>query len=1378
MFYSNFLQISLLFIFYLPTLIKTSEDCPNHYISCSSTCVPTLAQCPTIMKCKKPYILLNQYLCDINGENSIPSKCKKNLECWEGKCVSSQNEKVTLCPSMTSCPDSYVRCYDDSCVTKEEECPNYIKCPSFIPIRCPNGDCRRSLNDCPTIITCPKEFAVKCNDGSCHRTKNECNNSNDATKCPDVTMTRCSDGSCTNSKFLCPSQVTCPEGFIKCFDGNCRKECNQPSLTQISTCSNNNDIVCPFDFSCRSDKSLCPTGIICPIDKPVKCWDMSCKESLSQCPEFQSCPSTMHDCPDGSCSMKETCGTHITCSMDAPFRCFDNTCRRSPDDCPQMPNCPSDSPILCWDGRCLANRGDCLPPTLCDSSNPVKCADNICAKSLDSCKEINDCPSQFIKCPDGTCMKKMAYCINQQCPLSFPYKCNNGMCVTHESHCEKENGCPYNKPNKCPNGECVSDNCNNKDKKCPSDKKLCPDGSCLPTTKACPKENGCPSDTPLRCADGTCIDPKKAECPIPVCPSEKPIRCDDGICVTTKSYCTNNNHKYINNSKPLCANGIEVDFFEECKLIIPCSSSEIRCEDGTCREKLEYCPDINTCPEEYNIRCKDGSCAKSEDLCLHINGCPQNKNLKCPNSGLCVKDDLDLCDLYNENFKIGNGCDSERPFKCPITGKCVMVEDECVTENGCPLDNPYMCQTGQCVSNKRRCAGYDDDELCLSESDRPYLCIYDTDAQCSKKPDECFNSQNCRINEPFRCPSGECKRYPYIPGGDSIKSCDISIYCPEYKPFLCADGSCAEKSSFCKSEISCYNEDDSNSICFDRTCQKYLGDCDKHKKCPAKNPILCQNGNCVSSIFDCQENSCPTWMPYKCIYGKCKKAPHDCILQNDENHNPIYKSYCQENEVTCYDGTCRLNIKDCPIYAGCPTSELPYKCNDGSCEKDEKSCLNITIKCEGDLILSVDGICRNITIPYNGCPNYAPLLCSTGHCVKTFSECVGESSCPSVDTPFRCIDGSCVSSISQCKSSIRNFGVSNLRVEIYPNIDANIPFVIGDSNLIIGNLYIPSDSIRNVNGNIHETAIYLRSVPRNEIPQTYYEYDSTRYNDIISAFPYADSNENSNLDYEYNVLSSVVNFSFVEENYYIYNPLLLTLLYDFPEKYEKLHNIRNSSDINSFKFLNKTEDVCLAKLNKSFYWNCLNSASKTESLSKLQLQGRISEPGIYAVILSPVKNDAKLEIKKNNLIEFRYAITITSIILIIIIGSIIYIFYRIYRFRGKYKKTTKLFKSLEFEMNDLQLKSTDIIGQTIGDTKEGVIFTDNPCYKIKNDSKNLKTIQLEKRYDDYLKKLKILEKNNKTLTERLDEITTQYEELVKVKEELNLINKKKEDENE
>ena len=99
-------------------------------------------------------------------------------------------------------------------------------------------------------------------------------------------------------------------------------------------------------------------------------------------------------------------------------------------------------------------------------------------------------------------------------------------------------------------------------------------------------------------------------------------------------------------------------------------------------------------------------------------------------------------------------------------------------------------------------------------------------------------------------------------------------------------------------------------------------------------------------------------------------------------------------------------------------------------------------------------------------------------------------------------------------------------------------------------------------------------------------------------------------------------------------------------------------------------------------------------------------------------------------------------------------------------------------MNDLQQRSTDIIGQTIGDAKEGIIFTDNPCYKIKNESKNLRTIQLEKRYDDYLKKLKVLEKNNKTLTDRLDQIQTQYEELVKVKEELNLINKKKEDDNE
>ncbi len=1353
----------ILFLFILIPLITSDSQCDESHQYCAYTCVESVGQCPSSMYCESPYKLVNPYICSYNEDDIIPSTCEKNLGCWEGTCVSNLTEKATKCPSMIACPTSLsVRCSDDRCVENLEECPNYIRCPSFIPIRCPNGECRKSLNDCPSIPTCPHEFSVRCNDGSCHRTINECLIASEGTSC-DESMVRCSDGTCSSSKFLCPSQVTCPKNTTLCYDGNCRNKCESPSSMYVSTCTNPNDILCSFDYSCRKSRDFCPTGIICPVNRPVKCWDMSCKETVDQCPEFQSCPKPMKDCPDGSCSMKDTCGTHITCSMDAPFRCYDNTCRKNPDDCPEMPNCPSDAPILCWDGRCLSKRADCLPPNLCDSSNPVKCPDNMCAKSIDSCKEISDCPAQFIKCFDGTCRKKLAYCPEQECPLSFPYKCKNGMCVSNKDHCEKENGCPYNKPNKCKNGECVSGSCDDSIKvNCPSGTRLCPDGSCLPLTKTCPKENGCPVDAPFKCADNTCIDLNKGECSIPICPNEKPIRCNDGLCVESKSNCHSNNY-YSLNLKPLCANGIEVDYFEECKLVLPCQEEEIRCDDGSCQENESYCPKINTCPPNLPIRCKDGTCAPSKNECLNSIGCPSIKPYKCSDSGLCIEDP-DLCESYDENFDRRNGCDNERPYKCAGIGKCVAISSDCEIDNGCPIDSKIQCENGKCVSSMRKCRTEGKD--CIKE--KPYQCLYiESTAKCGERPESCFNSYNCKLSEPFRCANGECKRYPYIPGGDSLYSCDISIVCPDYKPFLCADGSCVEKTTFCKSINSCIDESN-QFICFDRTCQQSMSGCNNHKKCPAKNPILCQNGNCVSTIFDCIENICPSSKPYKCIHGKCSSSPRDCVQQSDTNSSIIYKTYCEENEVTCYDGTCRLKMEDCPIYPGCPTSELPFKCKDGSCVQNNTQCPNDNeIICEENMTLSVDGICRKEKIFYNGCPNDSPLLCSTGHCVKNLAECVGESSCPTIEAPFRCIDGSCVPLISDCKSSKRNFGVSSLRVEIYPKIDSDISFVIGDSNLIIGKLYVPSDSIRNLEGKSNETTILLRNVPRSEIPNTYFEYDRTRYSDILSAFPYADSEENSTLSFEYSVLSSVINISFIDNNYKIYNPVLLTLLYDFPEKFDKSNTSRNSSDLFSFKNLNKTEDVCLGKLNESFYWKCVNSSSKTESLSELQLQGRISEPGIYAVILSPVTNIAPLTIKENVLIEQRRGIIIFILIFLIIIGGGIYTFMRVYRYRGKYKTTVEHFKNLELEMNNLQERSTDIIGQTIGDTREGVIFTDNPAYKMKNEfGQNQRTVQLERLYDNYTKRLKTLERNNKKLSDNLENIKNEYERLAKVKEEM------------
>ena len=398
--------------------LKSSKPngCPTGEEICyalGDVCLPQ-SQCPTKMSCPKPYTRYNQYSCSVDDSYIVESQCGVGLECWDNTCISNTADKLSKCPTMTSCPPvkNHVRCPDNSCVEDESDCPNYFECPLFLPIHCPNGDCRQSLEDCPSLIICPKILPVLCNDGSCHSLNTKCEYSSEETQCSDTSMVRCPDGSCTSSKFLCPTPMTCPKGYQKCFNGFCRPigECyniTENIETISSTCNDDNKILCNFDFSCRNDISSCPTGIICPVDKPVKCWDSSCKENINQCPEFKKCPNNMKECPDGSCAINK-CGTHITCSVDAPYRCYDNTCKINPEDCPKMPSCPSDKPILCWDGRCLSDRGDCLSPSEC-SNNPLPNNSHTQDNSLIEGGHFQGQPSYRRKSNNQAYLPKMPY---------------------------------------------------------------------------------------------------------------------------------------------------------------------------------------------------------------------------------------------------------------------------------------------------------------------------------------------------------------------------------------------------------------------------------------------------------------------------------------------------------------------------------------------------------------------------------------------------------------------------------------------------------------------------------------------------------------------------------------------------------------------------------------------------------------------------------------------------------------------------------------------------------------------------------------------------------------------------------------------------------
>ena len=1360
------IKTRILFLFLVLFHYNNSIECPEGEQKCAvGICAESSAKCPSDLTCPKDYFKINLYTCSQSEDFRVPSKCLTDQECWDGTCQIDTRNK---CPTMPSCPsENNIRCPDNSCVKEVKECPNVFSCPSFIPIRCPNGDCRKSLEDCPSLTRCPNKFSVLCNDGSCKMFSDSCDLAAKETQCIDQSMTRCPDGTCTTAKFLCPTPTTCPPGYIKCWNGVCSLEgkCDEPETGQSDTCYDKDSIVCSYDYSCKKELSFCPTGIICPVDKPVRCWDNSCKESIKSCPEYQNCPVGTKSCPDGSCSVTQTCGTHITCANDAPFKCYDNTCRKNPEDCPTPPNCPSEAPILCWDGRCLADRGDCLSPSKCDASVPVKCPDFICHSSSSECKEITDCPNTFSKCSNGDCRLKLADCEEEKCPLSYPVKCSNGMCVSDESHCEKENGCPFNKPYKCEDGLCVKDenSCpSSSEIICESDSRLCPDGSCLPISTTCPEANGCPTDTPRKCADGSCIDPKKGTCPIPSCPSETPIRCTDGTCVTTSSNCPNTIKTTTSEGLILCADGTEAYTFEECKPLLYCSSNQERCGDGSCRESIESCPKANTCPDN-KVRCSNGSCATSKEKCYNLSGCPQENGNKCPGSGLCVSN-MEDCTTYDEQFASSNGCPRTTPFKCS-NGKCVTLSTDCVNENGCPSDKPIQCADGLCESSTRGCRSHPFE--CNVE--KGYVQCTNGEANCAPGYDQCYNSFNCKVETPFRCLSGECKRYPTKYSSDDNNGCEIGIECPEYKPYLCADGECVEKSSFCKSVNSCPS--DKPHRCFDRTCAASLEECNTTgKKCPSKTPILCQNSNCVANIFDCSETLCPSWKPFKCANGLCKATPRECLEVTLADGKIKYQSVCNSNEVVCNDGSCRLNIEDCPLFSGCSSASSPYKCPDGTCAEKQSDCaISEEIKCENEgEILCEDGICRKTCPDYQGCPFSKPLMCSTGKCVKTISECVGEGNCDNVDRPFRCIDGSCASSINNCPSPKRGFGTSNIKLSVYPEYDLATDIVVGENNLVIGSIYVPSDSLTK-DGKSSSGQIQIKSIPRNKVQETYSIYNETRTEDLIKVFPYADPEAKNTLEYEYTVLSSVVSVNVEDDSYSFKRNILLTLVYDFPYKHETLQSnytgigTGNNQD---FMLLDPLEDVCLAKLEDK-EWKCVNISSKTESLDNFQLQGAINTTGVYAVILSLRINTTPLSIEYNFLIENLTVLSIAAAAALFIIGICIYVFIRIYRYRGKYKETRDKFKNVELEMNSMQDSSTEIIGQTIGDTKEGVVFTDNPAFKlVRDEQKTKRTIQLEKMHDNYTKRLKTLERNNEKLKLSLENVKTEYERLNKYKETL------------
>ena len=343
----------------------------------------------------------------------------------------------------------------------------------------------------------------------------------------------------------------------------------------------------------------------------------------------------------------------------------------------------------------------------------------------------------------------------------------------------------------------------------------------------------------------------------------------------------------------------------------------------------------------------------------------------------------------------------------------------------------------------------------------------------------------------------------------------------------------------------------------------------------------------------------------------------------------------------------------------------------------------------------------------------------------------------------------------------------------------NTDLIIGPNNILSGKVEIPAGTITYKNGTSAETQISFRSVSRNLIVDTTTQYNETRTDDLKSIYPYADQDDTYSLSYQYSVLSTAIEVRLEDsENTKISGKILLTLSFDFPYKHEKLEKTKlyeeeheNYEKTNKYTTLplNFKKDVCLAKLNnQTRNWECNNLNFNVEAKSNLELTGEINEEGTYAVILHLRINDNKLYINDNWFISHLKLLTIIFLVLLLLIGLAIYIFSRIYRYRMKYKDTKEVYKGFELELTDLQDKSvTGRQGQTYGDIKEGIIYTDNIAFKSQADSEaRRKNTQLEKIFDSYTKKLRLLERNNALLKGQYDSIKNEYQTLNNYKDTL------------
>ena len=343
--------------------------------------------------------------------------------------------------------------------------------------------------------------------------------------------------------------------------------------------------------------------------------------------------------------------------------------------------------------------------------------------------------------------------------------------------------------------------------------------------------------------------------------------------------------------------------------------------------------------------------------------------------------------------------------------------------------------------------------------------------------------------------------------------------------------------------------------------------------------------------------------------------------------------------------------------------------------------------------------------------------------------------------------------MTTCNVSVRSYMAESISITVSPITTTQFDFVtepgtaVTHATVVIpsGNLLPPFTSnatnSTSDNSTFDNQVLQIQPVAQSVLANFNNSIDSTRYEYVIGVFPLSDSN----LSFSQTVRSSVFSLDALnrDDSTPYRFPIYLTL------DYEPV-----SSD---------TTDYCLGIANYTTNsWVCLRGNSVTNGSSTFTFN--VTMDGTYAVIFNPERRDAALiaaiptwwDQHKGQFFLWG-GVTLLSI------AAFSYFFWRMTRYVAKYRGSKKTMKNFEEQIKDLQTQNTEILGQSLRDKVEGIVFVVNPMHE-KHEKPDLSADikEMEKALTKLDERDKQLEADNHSL---LNRNKTLEKELSKLKEQ-------------